>query len=399
MKRTLSCIKTCWGFDPVSLIVPLIMLTTHCLQGWGQHNEPGSTLFRKHNAPVKALAFSKDGRWVATGGEDQRIFLWDVKTGELAGTIESQSAVRALEFTDKGELLAACGRDIRLMDGNGRLNRTFSGYTTDIWSMGYHEGTKRITAGSYAKSIRVWDVETGKLAIILEGHEKSCLPVSYSRSGDRIASGSLDKSVRIWDAVSGRELHKMELHTENIFSVCFHPSGKYVASASADKTIRLWRVDDGQILRTYSGHSAAVFDIRFSPDGNHLISCSADQTLILWETASARKLYLFTGHTDRINAVRFSPDGNCIASVSDDQTMRIWTLEKRYYVEELYQKEIEQAIASSPLFGPRKENESRQAFAAREQMAAQALEGLYNEYYQQYLERIKKISPEDITQP
>jgi WD40 repeat protein len=399
MKRTLPFIRKCWGFDPVSLIVPIILLTANSLPGWGQDHEPVSTLFRKHNGPVKALAFSKDGRWVATGGEDKRICLWDVQTGELVGAIENQAAVRALEFTGKGEMLAACGRDIRLIDRTGRLIRTFSGYTTDIWSIGYHEGTKRITAGSYAKSIRVWDVETGKPTITLEGHEKSCLPVSYNRSGDRIASGSLDMSLRLWDAVSGNQQHKMELHSENIFAVCFHPSGKYVASASADKTIRLWRVDDGQILRTYSGHSGAVLGIQFSPEGNHLISCSADRTLILWETATARKLYLFTGHTDRINAVRFSPDGTSFASVSDDQTLRIWPLEKRYYVEEIYRKELEQAMASSPLFGPRKENEGRQAYAEREQLAAQTLDQLFKEYYQQYMERIRKLSSEDITLP
>gem|GEM_PF-6408700 len=378
----------------------LILLLPVILGGaaFGQHDVL-PVVFRKHDAPVKALAVSTDGRTIATGGDDKMIYLWDIQAGGLIGSIENHFAVKALQFTGNGNILAACGPEIRLMDNTGKLIRTYGGYTTDIWSISLNESVRRITAGSYSKTIKVWDFDTGKPLFSLEGHEKSCLPVCFSPDGSLIASGSLDKSVRIWDATSGQQKSKGELHSGNIFVIDFHPSGKYFASASADKTIRLWKTESGEILRTFTGHTGAVFDIRFSHDGNHLISCSADRSIILWETATGRELFAFTGHTGMVNAVRFSTDEKYIVSVSDDETIHLWPLEKKCFVEQLYRKEIDEAIAASPLFGPRKNDETRQAFVDREKLADDYLNDLYEEYYLKYTERINHLSPEDLTNP
>ena len=393
----MNSIKKSWGINPIiSFVFPVVLMMTDCLV-LAQQEESASKVFRKHSGPVKALAFSPDGKTVATGGDDKMIYFWDIQTGELTGHIENSFSVKVLQFAAGNRILAACGSDIKLMDGEGNLLRTYGGYTTDIWSVSYQQALQRIVAGSYSKNIRVWDFESGKAVLTLEGHEKSCLPVCFSPRGNLIASGSLDKSVRIWDAVTGQQRHKMELHTENIFALDFHPSGKYVASASADKTIRLWNAETGEILRTYAGHTGAVFEVRFSADGNHLISCSADRTLILWEMATGRKLYTFTGHTGMVNAVRYSVDNSFIASVSDDQSMRLWKLEKKCFVESFYQKEIDQAVVESGLFIPRRNDETRQDYTEREKKAASFLQDLYEEYYKRYSERIKLLSPEDKT--
>lgn len=397
MKRTMIFIRSTWKLSPISAPVVSVVFMMCNFFVLAQESESPNPAYKKHNAAVKALAFSKDGRIAASGGEDKMIYLWDIQTGELNGSIENPFAIKALQFTANDLILAACGPDIKLMDKSGKLIRTFGGYTTDIWSISYHSLTHRITAGSYSKTIRVWDFDSGKLIRSLEGHEKSCLPVCFNAAGSLIASGSLDKSVRIWDATTGIQKNKQELHSGNIFAVDFHPSGRYLASASADKTIRLWNVESGEIERTFTGHDGAVFDVRFSADGNHLISCSADRTIILWETATGIKLYTFTGHTGMVNSVRFSPDGKRIASVSDDQTMRIWTLEKRCFVESFYREEIDHAIASSPLFGPRKSDETRQAYAEREKQAERFMNNLYEDYYLKYVERINQLSRDEST--
>ncbi len=208
------------------------------------------------------MAFSADGQVLATGGEDKTIYFWNVKTGELTGTIKSFFNVKALQFTPDNLILAACGTDIRLMDMQGKLIRTFSGYTTDIWSMDYNASSHKVIAGSYAKSIKVWNYDNASLLFNLSGHEKSCLPVNMNKAGDMAVSGSLDKSVRLWDLQKGEQLRKLEIHSENIFAVDFHPSGKYVLSASADKTIRLWNLETGTVVRTYTGHDASIFDVQ-----------------------------------------------------------------------------------------------------------------------------------------
>jgi WD40 repeat protein len=378
------------------IITVLLLFTVSELFLSAQSDSEGVRILRKHNAPVKALAFSSDGQFLATGGEDKTIYFWNVKSGELTGTIKNFFNVRALQFTPDNLILAACGSDIKLMDMQGKLIRTFGGYTTDIWSMDYNAPAHELIAGSYAKSVKVWNFDNGSVLFNLTGHEKSCLPVDMNANGDMAVSGSLDKSVRLWDLKNGKQLKKLDIHSENIFAVDFHPSGKYVLSASADKTIRLWNVETGLVVRTYSGHNASVFDVQFSADGKCFLSCAADKTIILWETATGKMLNTFTGHSDYVNEVRFNPDGHSFASASDDQTVRIWKLEKKYFVDAYFEKDIDEARQASPLFAPRKPEESKQDYAGRELEAKKFLESLYDQFYEKYLQLPGLNDPEGI---
>jgi WD40 repeat protein len=361
-----------------------------------QSDNEGVKILKKQGAPVKALAYSSDGAILATGGDDKAIYFWNVKTGEITGTIKSIFNIKALQFTPDNLILAACGSEIKLMDMQGKLIRTFGGYTTDIWSMHYNAAAHKVIAGSYAKTIKVWNYDNASVLFTLTGHEKSCLPVDMDATGDLAVSGSLDKSVRLWDLKKGVQLKKLDIHSENLFAVDFHPSGKYVLSASADKTIRLWNLETGLVVRTYSGHNASVFDVRFSADGRCFLSCAADKTIILWETATGKILNTFSGHGAYVNEVRFSPDGRSFASASDDQTVRIWNLEKKYFVQAYFEKEIDGDRKASPLFEPRKAEESKQVYAGRELEAKKFLEGLYDKYYEKYLQLPGLNDPEGI---
>lgn len=353
-----------------------------------QLNDPDPIIIKKHKASIQALAFSNDGATLATAGDDKTIFFWDADTGYLTRNTEVYYMIKALQFISHDEILAASGPDIILLNRAGDILRTYGGYTTDIWSVSFNLQADKVAGGSYSKNIKVWDYKNAELYSELKGHEKSCLPVTLSHDGSKLASGSLDHTVRLWDVSTGEELFKMELHSGNIFSVDFHPSDRYILSCSADKTIRIWDAESGKIVRTCIGHKAAVMDVRFSPDGNHFLSCSADRTIILWETATGEQLYTFTGHTGMVNTVRWNPDGKSFASASEDKTVRIWPMEKKYYVDLFYLNEIENAIAESPLFEPRRKDESRQSFAEREKEAEDFVKKLYNEYYQKYLDRL-----------
>ncbi len=373
----------------------IVLLAQTALPSMAQQDESNALVFKKHSQPVKAIAFSADDKTLATGGDDKQIYFINPENGEILGNTANSFAVKALQFTPEGDILAACGNDIKLTDRQGKLIRTFSSYTTNIWSMDYNSSTQRIIAGSYAKYIKVWDYKTAAQVLSLDGHSRSALPVCYSPDGTLIASGSLDKSVRLWDAATGKEKCRMELHSGNIFAVDFHPSGKYLATASADKTIRLWSADSGKIVRTFMGHQAAVFDVQFSPDGNHMLSCDALKNIVLWETATGRKIQTFTGHTGAVNTIRFNNRGTCFASASDDQTVRIWQLNRKYFLEgSFFAKEIEEEVSRSSLFSPRGEQEAKQSYDVRKAEAEEFLDTLYEKYYSRYLEMLNALPVE-----
>jgi WD40 repeat protein len=351
-----------------------------------QEDENLHSIFKKHSDAVNTVAFSGDGQYLATGGEDKSIYIWDFSTGELVYSItDNFYPVKSMKFAPDDELLVSSGPDVKIVDYSGNLKKAFSGYTTHIWSFDFNNNSKKVIAGSYSKKVNIWDFITGGITASLDGHEKSVLAVCFSPDGRYAVTGSLDRTVRVWDTDSAKELRKLERHSDNILAVRFHPSGRYFASASLDKTIRLWDLDSGKIVKTYAGHDKGVLDIDFSEDGYYLASGSADNTVILWEVYTGDKLYSFIDHQGPVNAVRFSPDGNYLVSGSSDKTVMVWKLNKSIFTNYHFQDEIEDEIGLSDLFGPKRKNENKQQFAEREEKAKQALEEMHDRYYQKYL--------------
>jgi WD40 repeat protein len=369
----------------VFIIFPVILLMNiRCLLS--QEDENLYSVLKKHSDGVDALAFSGDGRYLASGGEDRSIYIWDFQTGEIVYSItDNYYPVKSMQFGPADEILASSGPDVKIVDFNGNLERAFSGYTTHIWSFDYNDHSKKITAGSYSKKVNIWDFVSGNIIASLEGHDKSVLAVCFSPDGRYVVTGSLDRTVRVWDADSAKELYKLERHSDNILVVKFHPSGRYFASASLDKTIRLWDLDSGKIINTYTGHDKGVLDIDFSADGYYLASASIDKTVILWEVYSGKKIYSFVDHQGPVNAVRFSSDGRYLASGSSDRKVMIWKLNKSIFAYFHFQQEIDDEIGQSVLFGPKRKNENKEQYTEREDQAQKVLEEIYDRYYQKYL--------------
>jgi len=158
----------------------------------------------------------------------------------------------------------------------------------------------------------------------LETHSSSVRSVSFSPDGKTLASGNDDKTIKLWDITTGKEIRTLQGHSSWVWSVSFSPDGKTLASGSGDKTIKLWDITTGREILTLKGHSSSVLSVSFSPDGKTLASGSGDKTIKLWDITTGREILTLQGHSSWVWSVSFSPDGKTLASGSGDKTVILW---------------------------------------------------------------------------
>ncbi|MEH1786437.1 MAG: WD40 repeat domain-containing protein, partial [Nostoc sp.] len=142
---------------------------------------------------------------------------------------------------------------------------------------------QQLASASSDKTIKIWDVSSGKLLKSLTGHTHWVSSIAYSPNGQQLASASWDKTIKIWDVSSGQPLKSLTGHSDAVISVAYSPNGQQLASASSDKTIKIWDVSSGKLLKSLTGHSGGVISVAYSPNGQQLASGSFDKTIILWD--------------------------------------------------------------------------------------------------------------------
>jgi WD40 repeat protein len=280
-----------------------------------------------HSGSVNSVAFSPDGKTLASGGGDNTVKLWEVSTGTELRTLKGHSgAVFSVAFSPDRKTLASGGGDntVKLWEvATGTELRTLKGHSLSIFSVAFSPDGNTLASGSWDKTVKLWDVSTGEELRTLKGHSDSVGSVTFSPDGKTVASGGEDHTIKLWDVTSGTELRTLTGHFSVVFSVAFSPDGKTLASGSGDKTVKLWEVSTGTELRTLKGHSGWVDSVAFSPDGKTLASGSDDQTIKLWEVSTGTELRTLKGHSNSVVSVAFSPDGKTLASGSVD-TVKLW---------------------------------------------------------------------------
>jgi WD40 repeat protein len=294
----------------VTLLFPVIKAQTNQTQKAELIVQTG------HTNDINSVAFSPDGKTLASGSGDETIKLWDVESGNELRTLRGHKlSVSSVAFTSDGKTLASGSDDktIKIWDvETGKEVRTLTGPTSWITSIAFSSNGKRLTSasGGEDKKIRVWNVETGELLRSFAGQSR----VAASPDDKILASVGDNFTIKLWNTETGAEIRTLAGHADGIRSIEFSPDSKILATGSNDKTVKVWDVATGNELLTLRGHTHWVTSVKFSPDGLTLASGSADDTLKLWDVRTGNELRAFPGHPNPINSIAFSPDGGTLAS-------------------------------------------------------------------------------------
>jgi WD40 repeat protein/serine/threonine protein kinase len=331
----------------ISRATQLLALCPPHLQGWEWHclNRLCHTdllTLHGHAAAVACVAFSPDGRHLASASHDQTIKVWDVAAGgrELFTLHGHTDAVYGLAYSPDGGSLASASWDRTVKVWDLSLGQpgsaapaailTFRGHTDAVLRLAYSPDGRRLASLGADRQIKVWDPATGRELQTFPDAE-GFYGLAFSPNGQLLAATSQSRTVRVWNLATGTEVMTLRGHKEFVKPVVFSPDGRLLATGAGDLArnepgeVKVWDGVTGRELRSLPGHTLPVFALAFSPDGRRLVSASQDTTIKLWDVATGQEALTLRGHADTVRSVAFSPDGLRLATASADRTIKVWS--------------------------------------------------------------------------
>ena len=223
---------------------------------------------------------------------------------------------------------ASDDRTLKVWDlDSGRLLDTFEGHTGRVTACAVTGDGRRIVSASDDRTLRVWDVDRGRLLGTLDGHTDAVAGCAVTPDGRRVVSASADQTLRVWDPETGRAVAILEGHTRRVNACAVTPDGRRAVSASTDRTLRIWDLATGNMLATLEGHTEPVMSCAVTSDGRRVVSASWERTLKVWDLERGVVLGTLEGHDSSVHACVVTADGRRVVSASSDRTVKLWDLD------------------------------------------------------------------------
>src|SRR6218665_1032887 len=298
-----------------------------CLLTWSSllRAQPLINTLTGHSGAVNSIAVSPDGDCLVSGGKDETIRIWDLKSGQLRKTIStSGSSVKRVSFRPDGKaFLAGLYCRFAEVDLNSYKMRYSQkkAHSSFVETCIYSADADYILTSSWRdKTLVAWKARGFKKQV--ETQEVTWVDNAiFNSNNSLILSGGHDNMVKIWDFSTGSLVKSMAGHDDWVYDLCLSADEKTLYSGSFDRTIKIWDLNTNKNIATLKGHHEGIVCLDLSADGKYLASGGMDSTVVIWDLATRKELSRLTGHEGPVMDVKFSPDGKRIYSCSIDKTI------------------------------------------------------------------------------
>jgi WD40 repeat protein len=321
--------------SPVHLALEAkVELTTDVPEGVGK--APGAftkqTAFVSLAALIYSVAVSPDGRYVASGLDDDTVIIWDLSVGKCIHILKGHKGwVVSLAFSTDGKQLVSGGSDgtVKTWDiAKGISVKSYNTFAKKVSAVAFSPDQHYILSGNDNQQIMIWDATTDKQVMAFKTGEvtnawRTVMPFAFSPDGRYVLATNDNGALILWESLSGKLLKYFSGHSGEVTALAFSPDGASALAGTSGGKLELLDVASGRVVRKFDGHDSLIRSCGFSHDSRYVLSGSHDNTARLWDVSSGAQLVAVT-QPKEVKAVAMTPDQRLIVTGSSDGTTRIW---------------------------------------------------------------------------